>query len=215
LVLLHLADLEHEALAGELLVHRGIEKELHPGSLVEAVGRHAGNDVRRALRRLPIGAGVADAAVDPHPVEPQVAALGSADRQMEAGVPARLVGVAEGGEPPAGIPVGQVLGEELRHGDPQPVRQAEPHLPLVAPLAAERAIFEMVVVPLIGDGVIEKPARHGIRGRQVGREERAPAAEGRDGRGREKNQSYFRHIQLLTSLTEADRKSSLAWLDLF
>jgi hypothetical protein len=100
-----------------------------------------------------------------------------------------------------------VLGEELRHGDPQPVGQAEPHLPLVTPLAAEGAVFEMIVVALISDGVIEETARHGIRGRQVGREERAPAAENRDGCGREKNQSYFRHIQLLASLTEADRRA--------
>jgi hypothetical protein len=183
--LFELADLEDEPVAGELLVHRYVEEELDPGPLVVAVGRHAGHDRRLTARRVAVRPGVADAAVDPDPVDTEGAALRGADRQLEADVSARLVDVAERGKPQAGGLVRKMLREELRQRHPDPIRKAEAHLPLVPPLAAERAVHEVVGLVLVGDGMVEEPSGNGVRGRWIGCEKRAGAGEnqhsGKDG----------------------------------
>ena len=72
-----------QRVGGEALVGTGLEHEADEAIEVQIVRRHAGDSDARAVLGRPVGAGVADGAIEPDQIDTLVIALGNADRQID------------------------------------------------------------------------------------------------------------------------------------
>ena len=124
-----------QRVGSEALVGAGLEHEADEAKEVQIVRRHAGDSDARAILGRPVGAGVADGAIEPDQIDTLVIALGNADRQIL--LPALFIGAIEKSEGTIIAPAVERLGEQPRQRLPDPVRHA------AALVGANRAALEM------------------------------------------------------------------------